>query len=182
MGGGPGSGDFVFKFCKRLRSVDWLSKKYNSKIMHIRPARKEEFDVIAHIYKLSKLDELRFENRQFQLLPLEKDERRLQELLECTIFVYDKGSILGYGAFFKDQIRAIYVHPDAREKGIGTELLEYLLTRTMQPARLFIAKSNSPARKLYERYGFQTIDEFETTYNGVSVLANEMIRVFQNAR
>lgn len=144
--------------------------------MNIRPIHADDFESVKRIYNLSKLDELRFENTQFELRPLERDDRRCSELLECEIFVYEDGRILGYGALFGNEIRGLFVHPNARGKGIGSCLLEYLLARSEHPTRLFIAKTNSPARVLYERYGFEIIREFETTYNGLPVLANEMVR------
>ena len=144
--------------------------------MNIRPLRSDEFFKIAKIYALSKLDELRFESGCFELLPIEQDECRIKELLESSIYVYEDLEVLGYGAFFKDQIRALYVHPDARGGGIGSDLLEFMISQVNVPARLFIAKSNQPARKLYERYGFKVTAEFQTSYNGVPVLANEMVQ------
>ena len=144
--------------------------------MHIRTLRNDEFELVEHIYALSKLDELKFENTRFQFVPIRQDARRLRELLECEIYVYDDGRVLGYGALVRNQIRALYVLPDARGKGVGSSLLEFMLNRMSHPAKLFIAKSNSPARHFYERYGFRITNEFETTYNGTSVLANEMTR------
>lgn len=144
--------------------------------MHIRTLRNEEFDLVENIYALSKLDELRYESNCFQLLPIRQDERRLRELLECDIYVFEDGRVLGYGALVQDEIRALYVLPDARGMGVGSRLLEFMLNRVTHPVRLFIAKSNSPARCLYERYGFRIAREFETTYNGVPVLVNEMAR------
>lgn len=123
--------------------------------MNIRPLRSDEFFKIAKIYALSKLDELRFESGCFELLPIEQDERRFRELHESSIYVYEDLEVLGYGAFFKDQIRALYVHPDAQGGGIGSDLLEFMISQVNVPARLFIAKSNQPARKLYERWGLR---------------------------
>jgi putative acetyltransferase len=144
--------------------------------MKIRPIEDGDFESVARIYNLSKLDELRFELDKFELLPLEHDQRRLRELLEADIYVYYDGGILGYGAVCGQEIRALFVHPTARNQGIGSSLLEHLLSQTNDLVRLYIAKTNAPARVLYEKYGFRIASEFETSYNGQSVLANEMTR------
>lgn len=143
--------------------------------MKIRPFQPSDFAAIASIYAISKLDELRHEEQQFELLPLEQDEKRLRGLMESQIYVYDDGGILGYGAVHEKEIRALFVHPLARAKGIGSSLLEYLLARAEEPACLYVAKTNIPAKALYRRYGFTVTREFQTDYNGRSVAANEMV-------
>lgn len=151
--------------------------------MTIRKFRENDFNRIAEIYSHSKLDELRFEREQFELLPLEEDESRLQKLLESIIVVYDHGGIVvGYGAVFRNEIRALFVHPLYRGKGIGKALLDCLLKETVSPAMLYVAKSNFPAKSIYHKYGFKVTREFETSYNGKLVLANEMIRSFGSKR
>ena len=143
--------------------------------MHIRPFKERDFPAILDIYLKSKLDELRFENGDFELLPLEKDKHRLSALRESEIYVYDDGAILGYGALCGTEIRALYVLPQNRTTGIGKILLEFLLTKSPGPASLMVASTNYPAINLYEGYGFEVIAEIETTYNGARVFANKMV-------
>lgn len=143
--------------------------------MKIRPFQPGDFATLAEIYTLSKLDELRFEEEQFELLPLELDYKRHSGLMESRIYVCEIGGVLGYGAVCGDEIRALFVHPLARGKGVGSSLLAYLLSKIELPARLYVAKSNAPAKKLYQRYGFAITREFQTDYNGKPVSANEMV-------
>ena len=145
--------------------------------MMIRKFQDSDFNVIAEIYSLSKLDELRFEEGWFELLPIQEDEKRLRELMESQIFVYDDDRILGYGAVHENEIRAIFVNPSHRGKGIGKSLLEFLIEKAWLPSKLYVAKSNTPAKNMYRKYGFTVTKEFETSYNGKVVLANEMVRV-----
>lgn len=128
------------------------------------------------IYAASKLDELRYEEARFELLPLENDPKRLGLLLESEIYIYEEDRIAGYGAKHGAEIRALFVHPDSRGKGIGRGLLEFLLARIAGPANLYVARSNSPAKNLYMQYGFEVVEEFETSYNGIPVFADKMIR------
>ncbi len=144
--------------------------------MNIRPFRDNDFPAILDIYAKSKLDELRFENEAFELLPLEEDGIRLAGLRESEIYVYDDGGVVGYCALFGSEIRALFVCPSARGKGIGKSLLEFILLKVLGSVSLYVAKTNVPAKQLYYNFGFRITNEFETTYNGVEVLANKMVR------
>jgi len=144
--------------------------------MTIRNFTERDLPVILDIYSRSKLDELRFEEEEFELLPLQNDTKRLPALQESDIFVFDNGEVSGYGAICSSEIRALFVHPSSRGKGIGKRLLEFMLSEIKGEANLFVAKTNLPAKKLYEDYGFSVISEFKTEYNGVPVFANEMVR------
>ena len=60
----------------------------------------------------------------------------------------------------------LYLLPEYHGRGIGTRVMEELLSNAKQrgvPARLRVLKVN-PARNLYERLGFYIIDETETHY------------------
>ncbi|WCN13253.1 GNAT family N-acetyltransferase [Marinomonas mediterranea] len=145
--------------------------------MTIRAYRDHDYPSIVDIYNSSKLDELRFEAKPFVLLRLEEDEKRLSSLRESDIYVYEDGKVLGYGAHFGTEIRALFVCPSARRKGVGKALLKFLLSKLDGNVNLFVAKTNTPAKELYKSYGFVISDEFITEYNCEPVLANEMVRI-----
>jgi putative acetyltransferase len=146
--------------------------------MNIRLINDDDFPVIFDIYAQSKLDELRFETRHFELLPLEYDEVRLAELKESDIYIYEDEdeNVVGYGALCGLEIRALFVLPSARGRGVGRNLLEFLLRKAVGGVILYVAKTNTPAKQLYQHYGFKVISEFETQYNGMPVFANKMVR------
>ncbi len=143
--------------------------------MTIRPFNNADLPAIFDIYRHCKLDELRFEQQTFTLLPLEDDEIRLGQLLASSIFVYEDDDILGYGALFNSEIRALFVTPQARGQGLGQLLLDFLLHKTTGDTSLYVAKTNAPAKQLYEKYGFRVTEEFQTQYNGLPVQANKMV-------
>ncbi|TMN34323.1 GNAT family N-acetyltransferase [Pseudoalteromonas sp. S2755] len=145
--------------------------------MNIREFNENDYARVLEIYSKSKLDELRFEKKAFKLLPLENDKKRLSALRESKIYVFDDGNILGFGAIFGSEIRALFVCPSARGNGIGRKILEFLLSQICGKANLFVAKTNEPAKELYKAYGFEVSDEFLAEYNGESVYANEMVRI-----
>ena len=142
--------------------------------MKIRKFVDSDFPSIINIYAESKLDELEYESTKFELLPLNKDTVRLNKLRESDIYVYDDNGVIGYGAIYQSEIRALFISSSRRKEGIGKTLLEHLLLQAKDPVVLYVAKSNRKAKALYEKYGFDVTEEFETTYNGKAVLANKM--------
>lgn len=87
-----------------------------NKNMNIRKYCEDDYKDILEIYSKSKLDELLFEKTEFELLPLESDEKRLTQLMESEIFVYAEKQVIGYSAVYRSEIRALFVHPDNRRK------------------------------------------------------------------
>ena len=144
--------------------------------MSIRKYKADDFPIVSEIYASSKLDEVINEDSEFTLIPLEKDDKRLSILMASDIYVYDEQGILGYGAHDGPEITALYVHPRHRGRGVGITLLKYLLSKIPQQAYLYVAKSNTLAIGIYQKFGFEIIEEFQVIYNGVPVLANKLIR------
>ncbi|MDF1779920.1 MAG: GNAT family N-acetyltransferase [Alcanivoracaceae bacterium] len=144
--------------------------------MSIRAYRHDDLPAILDIYTHSKLDELKFEEKSFTLLPLEKDQVRFSELMESDIYLFQaQDRIFGYAAMCGDEIRALFVYPQCRGKGVGKKLLEFLLPLIKGSPCLYVASSNHPAKGLYQRYGFSVTETFETTYNQVPVTAQKMV-------
>lgn len=143
--------------------------------MKIRQFKETDVPKIYEIYAQSKLDELRFEDEKFDLLRLEEDPKRLPKIMESNIYVYEIDEVLGFGAILGSEIRALFVSPTARGKGVGKFLLEFLLSKSSGNTSLWVTSSNMPAVKLYKSYGFSTSSEFLATYNGKEVLVSEMV-------
>jgi putative acetyltransferase len=145
--------------------------------MSIRKYSQRDYNQLLEIYSASKLDELKYENTIFELIPLEKDEIRLTQIIESEIYTYRTKYAVGFCAYSGAEIRALFVHPDFRGKGIGVSLLEFMLSNIIGAATLYVAASNYPAIKLYQKYGFKIISEFKTTYNKQNVVANKMEQI-----
>jgi putative acetyltransferase len=146
--------------------------------MAIRGLSSNDVPAVHAIYNESKLDELRFEDNDFTLLPLHLDVKRREALWESDIYVYDDGKVLGYGALYQNEIRALFVSSEARGKGIGKALMVNLLSKASMPVFLWVAASNKPAIKLYESFHFKIVETFLADYNGVPVLVSGMIKEF----
>lgn len=143
---------------------------------YIRACKETDYSAIENIYNDSKLDELQFESETFQLLPLKQDTRRHAALMESDIYVYDDQEIKGFIALHEREIRALFVAKEARGNGIGEGLLNFALRKLKAgKVSLYIASSNKLARALYEKHGFQSVEQFQTEYNGQPVMADQMI-------
>ncbi len=139
--------------------------------MPVRPFSEADLMSVCAVYAAAKLDEFEHEARQYTLLPLEQDTERLGYLRASEVFVYEDGEgvVQGFGARAGPQIRAMFVAPAARGRGVGRQLLERLLLGLDGQVGLNVAASNRGARALYARYGFSPDREFDTSYNGVPV-------------
>lgn len=145
------------------------------KKLTIRAFQASDFEAIKGIYANSKLDELRFESAHFELVPLDQDPKRFKEFDESQVFVYELDKVVvAYGAVFESHIRAIFVDRAHRRLGIGRDILRYLITTIDGNVSLNVAKSNTPAKLLYQQYGFKVVDEFTASYNGIQAVANTM--------
>lgn len=145
--------------------------------MSIRKYSPSDYKQLLEIYSVSKLDELKYENTIFELLPLDKDTTRLAQIIESEIYIYSTEHAVGFCAYLGSEIRALFVHPDFRGKGIGIALLEFMLANIIGAATLYVVASNYPAKHLYQKYGFKVRSEFKTSYNKQSVVANKMEQI-----
>lgn len=66
-------------------------------------------------------------------------------------------------------INSIRLLPEFQRRGVGTRLITELLDRSQKPVRLQVLKVN-PARRLYERLGFELSGETDTHYKMINPL------------
>ncbi|WEF31173.1 GNAT family N-acetyltransferase [Pseudoduganella chitinolytica] len=141
----------------------------------IRPYRAEDFPAVAAVYDAAKLDEFQFEPTRFTLLPLAQDKERLAAFAQCDAIVYTcYGAIVGFAASSEDTLRALFVAPTCRGKGVGRSLLQAMLARLPGDVRLNVAASNHVAQAMYRGAGFEPTGTVEQAYNGLPVLYTTM--------
>lgn len=63
----------------------------------------------------------------------------------------------------QNRLISIRLLPEFQKRGIGTRLIRDFVTSSNKPVRLQVLKVN-PARALYERLGFEIVDETPTHY------------------
>lgn len=78
---------------------------------------------------------------------------------ECAVTVAAIGDrVVGYIAVRDGFISGLWVLPDHQRQGIGTALLRYVVETTPGPLELAVFDANQGAIRLYERFGFTTIN------------------------
>lgn len=91
-------------------------------------------------------------------------------------FLTDDKSYYGY---YDDQTPelAIAVLPEVTGQGVGSALLSELIdkARSEVPAIVLTVRNNNPAKNLYERFGFITVDE---VINRVGTKSSKMVLKF----
>ena len=73
---------------------------------------------------------------------------------------------------------AVAVHPDHAGKGVGTALLRSVLeaARPIYPAISLSVRAGNPAKRLYERLGFQVVRESHNRVGGRSYVMTIALR------
>lgn len=84
----------------------------------------------------------------------------------------ESAKVVGYGGiwiiFDEAHITTLAVHPNYRQAGVGTFLMDNLLEKALQngAGKIFleVRASNWHARKLYEKFNFKVIDNRKNYY------------------
>ncbi len=80
-------------------------------------------------------------------------------LLQAEVYVWEeKGRVLGFVGLNGHHIEGIFVAGDARSRGIGKGLLDFVKERK-RPLSLNVYRKNLRAIRFYEREGFVTVEE-----------------------
>lgn len=72
----------------------------------------------------------------------------------------DDSGIKGFIATGEEMIQALFVHPDARGKGVGKLLMDHAVN-SLNIARVDVNEQNQQAVGFYERLGFRVIGRSE---------------------
>jgi ribosomal protein S18 acetylase RimI-like enzyme len=87
-------------------------------------------------------------------------------LAESAVWVAERvGTVVGYAAVKEDVLDALYLLPEARRQGIGTQLLERARQHSPAGLTLFVFQRNTDARAFYERHGFTVVDTDDGSRN-----------------
>jgi ribosomal protein S18 acetylase RimI-like enzyme len=100
-------------------------------------------------------------------LPLPDEIRTLAEKKQIVIYSENDATILGFLIFellgLTSYLRYWFVHPDHRDKKIGSALLKYFFAQSLGTKRqiFWVIESNLNAIERYEHYGFRKENMFD---------------------
>ena len=129
----------------------------------------------APIYKVIRLEGLRVASRAFlstaeeeSALTLEAYSARLNTAENATIGAFSNGALVGIGTILREtrtrirhrgEIVGMYVTPSARGTGVANGIMDRLIAHAraleLRWVGLELEAKNTPARRLYERFGFR---------------------------
>ena len=93
--------------------------------------------------------------------------KKIEENINGYTRVTLDGMTVGYFYFHKadgeNEIDDLYVLPEFRGRGIGTEIIKKCIEETDAPIFLYVFVRNTGAVKLYRRMGFETVKEIRGT-------------------
>ncbi len=129
--------------------------------MRLRPAVPEDAPPLARVLG----DWVRETGWMPVLHSREEDLGFLRHLIEAAeVMVAEDGGLLGFLALEGDEVRALYLAPEARGRGIGRALLE-----RAKAARgrlwLWVFEANGRAVAFYEREGFRVAERTDGSGN-----------------
>ena len=116
----------------------------------IRKMHVSEIDTVTKIWLDGNLEAHNFINPNYWInyLPEVKEEFKTAE-----IYVYVEKKVKGFVGLNEDYIAGIFVAKDARDQGIGKQLLDFLKNNHTKLS-LDVYDRNKLARKFYERNNF----------------------------
>ena len=129
--------------------------------IEICPFEASDWDAIARIHDLARLDELRRSVGVEAFLSLEETAES-EGLFAGEVWVaLSDGAVAGFGALEAGEVTWLYVDPDRVRSGIGRSLLRHLIERGGDRIEASVLAGNDPAILLYESEGF-VIQETKT--------------------
>lgn len=125
----------------------------------IRPYEPRDWPRLMEIHDRARRDELALAGLSDAFVPLA--QAAVSEcLFDDTVIVAESGGrVAAFAATDGDELAWLYVDPDLAGRGFGSALVRYVIDRHAgQALHLEVLAGNEPARRLYEKFGFQTVE------------------------
>jgi len=103
---------------------------------------------------------------------VEKVKKDMRELYipNSETWVYEEnGRVIGFVGMMGNEIGGLFVLPNHHSKGIGTELVNFILASANE-LEVEVFKANKIGRAFYDKYGFKVFKEFLEENSGHVVL------------
>jgi ribosomal protein S18 acetylase RimI-like enzyme len=101
-----------------------------------------------------------------------KLQKMLSEMLTRVYVIEHAGQICGYIMAHRQSsqehwiLTSLFVTPAAQGAGLGSQLIDHFLQSTRSQSELLVIAGNKAAIRLYQKYGYQLVDETEGSFYG----------------
>ena len=129
----------------------------HSEKITVRPYGKNDWLRLTEIHDSARKIELHLANLDDAFVPLEKAAEN-EGLFDYTVDVALLGEkIAGFSAYSDEELAWLYVDPAYARRGVGRALIEEALRNEPGINSVEVLVGNLPARKLYEKTGFELV-------------------------
>jgi len=151
--------------------------KSPQKNIKVRKARLEDAEAICHVHcgSVRTLCTNDYTPEQIEAwVGRSEPENFRKALVERgeTVFVAEiEGVIAGFSSLFKDEIYAVYIHPEYTRQGVGTRLLNAVEKEAIfQQIKKLKLVSSITAKPFYQANGYQVVEHsFHTLPSGIQI-------------
>ncbi|KAB1192744.1 GNAT family N-acetyltransferase [Haloferax sp. MBLA0076] len=160
--------------------------------MTVRVATEEDIDAIRHVAKAS------WETDYPEVLTRETIEEGFNDWYareqiadalfpaRSLVLVAERDDVVvgfAHATWSSDEsegyILRLYVHPDYRRQNVGHELLNHtrseLASEGVERINAMVLAENDPGNTFYQQFGFEYVDESQTTIGGTSYRENRYV-------
>lgn len=119
----------------------------------IRKYTEADCEAILDIWIAASLIATPFLSEKF--LADEREHIRTIWLLKAETWVFEEDShVIGFLSLIGNEVGALFVHPDAQRRGVGTALMDHA-AGLRDELFLDVFEDNAIGRRFYEQYGFK---------------------------
>ncbi len=134
----------------------------------IRKHNKNDLDPILDVWVQASTLAHPFLEKEF----VEKVKNDMRELYipNSETWVHEQNDkVIGFIGMMENEIGGLFVLPGHHSKGIGTQLVNFILN-THKELEVEVFKKNKIGRAFYDKYGFKTFREFVHKESGQEVV------------
>jgi len=130
-----------------------------------------DLPAIARVHRDSCLVAYAFMGWDYPLAEIEAHYREKLPTWDFARVVEWEGRVEGYLGCRGDHLDHLFLAPVIQRRGLGRTLAAAHLDRGLRPVTLTVFEENRPARRLYESFGFRTVERFWNDEDGAWELA-----------
>ena len=94
-------------------------------------------------------------------------KRKITKHITSYTCIFNRDEKVGYYRLSQvsggTELDDLYILPEYRNRGIGSEILEKIVQETEKPLFLYVFTGNTSAIRLYQRFGFRQMEQVSPT-------------------